>query len=43
MTSEADNCLFCREMILSAFCLIDDRDCENFMASEADNSLFGMK
>ena len=28
MASEADNCLFCRETILSAFCLIDDRDCE---------------
>ena len=24
-------------------CLIDDRDCENLIASEADNSLFGMK
>ena len=43
MASEAYNYLFCRETILSAFCLIDDRDCENFIVSEADNSLFGMK
>ena len=43
MANEADNCLFCHETILSAFCLIDDRDCENFMASEADSCLFVMK
>ena len=43
MASETDNCLFCRETILPAFCLIDDRDCENFMASEADSCLFVMK
>ena len=43
MASEAYNCLFGRETILSAFCLIDDRDCENFIASEADDSLLGMK
>ena len=42
MASEADNCLFCHEVIHSAFCLIDDRDCENFMASEADSCLFVM-
>ena len=40
MASEAYNCLFGRETILSAFCLIDDRDCENVMASEAYNCLF---
>ena len=43
LCSEADNCLFCHETILSAFCLIDDRDCENFMASETDSCLFVMK
>ena len=39
MANEAD----WHETILSAFCLIDDRDCENFMASEADSCLFVMK
>ena len=43
MASEAYDCLFGCETILSAFCLIDDRECENFIASEAGNSLFGMK
>ena len=43
MATEAYNCLFGRKTILSAFCLIDDRDCENFIASEADDSLLGMK
>ena len=43
MASEADNCLSCYETIHSACCLIDDRDCENFMASETDNCLFVMK
>ena len=31
---------FCHEVIHSASCLIDDRDCENVMASEAYNCLF---
>ena len=28
MASEAYNCLFCHEVIHSACCLIDGRDCE---------------